>query len=178
MLPRIPIPVEQLCLQPFPLFDKQWFLLTAGDFEANQYNTMTISWGGLGIMWNMPVVYVVVRPQRYTVEFMQKYPTFTLSAFAEEHRAALNLLGTKSGRDLDKIARSGLTPRAASKVAAPVFAEAELVFECRKLFAQDFVPESFVDAGLDKFYPRQDYHKFYIGEIVASSATPAYARKP
>ena len=83
------------------LFDKQWFLLTCGDFEKQHFNTMTISWGSLGIMWNKPFAMVVVRPTRYTYGFMNQYNDFTLTAFPEQFRKDLSLLGSKSGRNYD-----------------------------------------------------------------------------
>lgn len=153
-------------LDPFSIFDQRWFLLTAGDFAKGDYNTMTVSWGFLGTMWSRPVAQVVVRPQRYTREFMDKYDTFTLCAFPEKHRPALELLGTKSGRDGDKIAASGLTPIAAPKVAAPVFKEADLIFECRKLFRLPMTAESMLSDTALKNYPGNDYHIMYIGEVL------------
>ena len=151
---------------PFAIFDKRWFLLTAGDFAKGDYNTMTVSWGFLGTMWSMPVAQVVVRPQRYTREFLDKYDTFTLCSFPEEYRPALTLLGAKSGRDLDKIAASGLTPIAASKVAAPTFKEADLVFECRKHFRLPMTAESMLTDKALKSYPAKDFHIMYIGEVL------------
>lgn len=176
MVPRLPITIEQLSVQPYPLWDTQWLLLAAGDFTAGNFNAMTVSWGAFGVMWDKPVAQVVVRPHRYTFEFIEKYPTFTLTAFPPAYRAALDLLGTVSGRDSDKIKDAGLTPRAASNVAAPVFAEAELAIECRKLYWQDFDPDHFLDPAITKNYPRKDYHRVYYGEIVAVSGTPAYIR--
>ncbi len=118
-------------------------------------------------MWNKPFAQVVVRPTRYTRQFMDQYDTFTLCAFPERYRKALKLLGSKSGRDGDKIAESGLTPIAASKVAAPAFAEAELIIECRKIYWDDFKPEHFLDHKIHANYPIKDYHRVYFGEIVA-----------
>jgi len=135
---------------------------------------MTVGWGSLGVMWNRPFVQVVVRPTRYTFEFMEKYGTFTLCAFPEACRPAVQLLGAKSGRDGDKIKESGLTPRAASAVAAPMFAEAEFVLECRKIYWDDFDPARFLAPDIARNYPQKDYHRFYFGEIVAASATAAF----
>ncbi|MGD0706826.1 MAG: flavin reductase family protein [Anaerolineaceae bacterium] len=161
-----PIAVKDFAPRIFHLFDDQWLLLTCGDFGKKHFNAMTISWGSMGIMWNRPFVQVVVRPTRYTLEFMNQYDSFTVSAFGESHRDALNLLGSRSGRDGDKIAASGLTPVASQKVAAPSFAEAELVLECRKLFWQDIDHSHFVDAGIEKHYPKKDYHRMFFGEVV------------
>lgn len=93
---------------PFKLINDDWMLITAGD--KNNFNTMTASWGGLGIMWFKNVSFIVVRPSRYTFEFMEKHDRYTLSFFEEEYRDALNICGTKSGRDTDKIKEAGLTP--------------------------------------------------------------------
>jgi flavin reductase (DIM6/NTAB) family NADH-FMN oxidoreductase RutF len=167
-----PIPLEQLSARPVGLWEPGWFLLTSGDFAAGKFNTMTVSWGGMGVMWGKPFAQVVVRPHRYTFQFIEQYPTFTLCAFSQEYRAALNLLGTKSGRDGDKIAQSGLTPVASGAVPAPAFAEAELVLCCRKIYWHDFDPGHFLDPNIDRHYPRHDYHRSYFGEILAAFASP------
>ena len=163
-------------MRPVSDIRDRWFLLTAGDFAEGRYNTMTVSWLFVGVMWAKPVAQVVARPQRYTREFLDAYPTFTLSLFPEQYRPALQLLGTKSGRDGDKIAESGLTPVASTAVAAPSFAEAELVIEMKKLFAQKLDPASFVDTGLiPSLYPGRDFHTLYIGEMLAVRGTAAWS---
>lgn len=164
---RRKIAVKEFNTNIFHAWDKEWFLLTSGDFAKNEYNTMTVAWGSLGIMWNKPFVQVVVRPTRYTYEFMEKYESFTLSAFAREYRKSLQLLGSTSGRDGDKIAESGLTPIASQKIAAPAFEEARLILECRKIYWQDFDHTHFLDDSIEKKYPKKDYHRVYFGEIVA-----------
>ena len=171
---RIPIPIEKLTIKAYGLWEKQWFLLSSGDFAAGDFNCMTVSWGSLGRMWNRPFAQVVVRPVRYTYQFMEKHPTFTLCAFPRTYRKALNLLGTLSGRDSDKITASGLTPEAATLVAAPVYAQAGLAIECRKIYWQDFDPTHFVDPEIDRNYPRKDYHRIYFGEIIAVTGTEKY----
>jgi flavin reductase (DIM6/NTAB) family NADH-FMN oxidoreductase RutF len=171
---RLSIPYEKWTTRTYGLWDKQWFLLTCGDFVRADFNCMTVSWGSLGVMWNKPFAQVVVRPVRYTYQFMEKYPTFTLCAFPKAYRKALNLLGTLSGRDGDKIERSKLTPEAATQVAAPVYEQAELAIECRKMYWQDFDPSHFIDPGIDKNYPKKDYHRIYFGEIVAVTGIEQY----
>ncbi|MBE6373240.1 MAG: flavin reductase family protein [Lentisphaerae bacterium] len=162
---------------PFQLFNRQWFLLTAGDFASGKFNTMTVSWGYIGFMWGFPSAIVAVRPQRYTLGFIRECDSFTLSAFSEDHRAALQLCGSKSGRDLDKIAAAGLTPEAAAQVKAPVFKEAELVLECRKVYQDKFLPEGFLDPAIGaKIYPGNDYHQFFAGEIVRIAGTKKFER--
>lgn len=170
------IPTKKLLAKAHALWDEQWFLLTSGDFSKNDYNTMTVSWGSLGIIWNKPFAQVVVRPTRYTYGFMEQFDSFTLSAFSDTYRKALNLLGSKSGRDGNKIAESGLTPSASSIVAAPHFAEAELVFECRKIYWDDFEPTHFLDPAIHKLY-RNDYHRIYFGEILGVFGTEKFLEK-
>ncbi len=107
-------------------------------------------------------------------QFIEQYPTFTLCAFPRSYRPALNLLGTLSGRDGDKIAQAGLTPVASSAVAAPGYAQAELIVECRKIHWQDYDPAHFLDPEIDRNYPNKDYHRMYFGEIVAIRGSQAY----
>lgn len=163
---RQEIEFDQFNANPFRLFNRQWFLLTSGDHAAGRFNTMTVSWGYIGFMWGFPSAIAAVRPQRYTLEFIRSCDSFTLSAFSEEYRAALQLCGSKSGRDLDKIAASGLTPEAGGTVSAPVFKEAELVLECRKVYQGEFRKGGFLDGAIpEKVYPDNDYHLFFAGEI-------------
>ena len=105
---------------------------------------------------------------------MEKYETFTLSVLQVSYRKALNLLGTKSGRDGDKIREAGLTPIAASQVASPTFAEAELVVECKKMYWADFDPTHFIDPAIDRNYPRKDYHRQYFGEVLVINGISSY----
>lgn len=98
---------EELDKNVFHMIGKEWLLVTAE--KAGKVNTMTASWGGLGVMWGKNVAYIVLRPQRYTKEFVDAGETFSLSVLDEEYRKTLNYLGTVSGRDEDKIAKAGLT---------------------------------------------------------------------
>jgi flavin reductase (DIM6/NTAB) family NADH-FMN oxidoreductase RutF len=165
---RQPIAMDDLIVRAHHLWAKQWLLLTAGDFAAGDFNTMTVGWGSLGTMWGKPFAQVVVRPVRYTYTFIERFDTFTLSVFDDRYRRALNLLGTQSGRDGDKIARAGLTPIPSTRVAAPGFAEAQLILECRKIYWDDMEPGHFLDSSIENNYPQKDYHRIYFGEIVAA----------
>lgn len=158
----------------FHLFDEQWLLLTSGDLAQGKFNTMTIAWGSLGVIWGRPFVQVVVRPTRYTHEFMERFDTFTVTALPEAHRDALNLLGKKSGRHGNKIAEAKLTPVRSTHVAAPSFAQAELVLECRKIYKDAFESRHFLDPGIESNYPKKDYHTAYFGEIVAVRGEPKF----
>ena len=126
---------------------------------------MTASWGGLGVMWGKKVAYVVIRAQRYTKEFIDASESFSLSFLSEEFRKQLSYLGSVSGRDEDKITKSGLTLEYQEQV--PYFSEGELVLICKKLFVQEFKDESFLDKSiLDTWYKAGDNHYLYIAEII------------
>jgi flavin reductase (DIM6/NTAB) family NADH-FMN oxidoreductase RutF len=155
---------EEIIQNPFKLIDEDWFLLTAGDMGA--FNTMTASWGGVGILWNKAVVFCFVRPQRYTYKFMESNKLFTMSFFDEKYRDALNLCGKISGRQTDKMKATGLKPFE-SPDGAIFFEQAHLMLECRKLYFSDIIPDNFIVDGIKANYPKKDYHRMYIGEIVS-----------
>ena len=146
---------------PFQMIDKQWMLITAGNEQ--KANTMTASWGGLGILWNKPVSFAFIRPTRHTYGFTEREDTYSLCFFGEEYRDALRLCGTVSGRDRDKIAEAGLTLR--HDGVAPYFDEAQTVLICRKLHYQDIDPAGFLDPAIHGHY-NNDYHRVYVGEIL------------
>ena len=147
----------------FSLIGDQWMLITAG--TEDKCNTMTASWGGLGVLWGKPVATVYIRPQRYTLEFVEREDTFTLCFSGEEYRKALALCGSKSGRDMDKVKECGFT--VATAEGAPYFEEADLVLVCKKSYWQDMDPTHFLDGEIDsKWYPEKDYHRIFIGEIL------------
>ncbi len=146
------------------LIGQDWMLITAGTLE--DYNTMTASWGGLGELWGRPVSFCFIRPQRYTYSFMERFGTFTLSFFDAAYRPALNLCGSRSGRDINKAQITGLTP-VQSPAGAVYFEQARLVIECRKCYQQDIDPQCFAVPGIvDEIYTTKDFHRMYIGEIL------------
>lgn len=155
---------EDLSDNVFKLIGGDWMLITAGNKE--KFNTMTASWGGLGVLWNKKVCFCFIRPNRYTYEFMENEKSFTLAFLQEKYREVLRFCGSNSGRDVDKIAATGITPVESSN-GSVYFEEAKLVLECQKIYAQDLTPECFEDPELDKNYNGEDYHKLYIGEITA-----------
>lgn len=153
---------EELQLNPFQMIGKEWMLITAQN--GDKVNTMTASWGGVGVMWGKNVAYVVIRPQRYTKEFIDSAETLSLSFLGKQYREQLNYLGTVSGREEDKIEKSNLT--LATMNSTPYFEEAHTVIVGRKLFAQEYDPSSFIDSSVEKqWYPDKDYHTLYICEI-------------
>jgi len=139
-----------------------WGLLSAGDLL--KWNTMTISWGGIGELWNKPVSFVFVRPTRHTYGFIEDASRYTLSFFDEAWHDALTLAGTVSGRDHDKAAETGLEP-IAIEPGTMAFKQARMVIVSRKLYAQDLDPACFLDSSLEALYPLKDYHRMYVGEI-------------
>ena len=148
----------------FKLISQDWMLITAGD--RTKFKTMTENWAGLGYLWYQPVSFSFVRPQRYTFEFMEKCALYTLSFFPEQYREALSICGGQSGRDVDKVQASGLTP-AFTESGTPYFAEARLVLECRKLYARFLEEPGFLDATIPaETYPDKDFHRLYIGGIM------------
>lgn len=160
------IDIYRFTTQSCSVWKNRWMLLTSGSLEEMKFNCMTVSWGSMGVMWNKPFVQVVVRPSRHTFEFINTYPDFTLCVFPAKYKKTLQLLGSKSGRSMDKINHSGFTPIKAQKVAAPGFSEAELLIECRKIYWQDFEPDHFLDKKIMPNYPERDFHRVFYGEIV------------
>ena len=156
------ISVEQLKDNPFTLINKEWLRITAGGAETRL--TMSASWGGVGELWGKYVSTIYIRPQRYTLEFVEWEEYYSLCFFGPEYRQALSLCGSKSGRDVDKDAVTGLTP--CFDQAAPYYEQARLVFLCRKLYRQDMEESAFLDKGLLEKWYDNDLHRMFIGEIV------------
>ena len=154
-------------LAPFNILDNEWALLTAGN--KDNFNTMTISWGGFGTIWNIPTATVYVRSNRYTYKFMEENEYFTISFFDKKFKKDLSVLGSKSGRDLDKLSLTKLTPHVLDNAIS--FNEANLTIVCKKMFFQDLdvkninnkcVPQS----EIERFYTKEPAHRMYLGEVV------------
>lgn len=157
------VSLKEFNINPFTSIGDQWMLVTGGSEE--KFNTMTASWGGLGVLWRKNAATIYIRPQRYTKEFIDKGDTFTLSFFSEKYRSSLALCGKVSGREQDKVKEAGITP--AFDKDGVYFEEADLVLICRKMYHDEIDPENFQDASLDgEHYPMKDYHVMYIGEIL------------
>ncbi|QEN07991.1 flavin reductase family protein [Oceanispirochaeta crateris] len=173
---RANIDVNELSVEPTAIWKDSWLLLTSGNLKDGLFNTMTVGWGSLGVMWKKPFVQVVVRPGRYTYEFMENYPDFTLCALPDDFRNTMSLMGSISGRFKDKIAESGLTPLASLRVGSPSFEEAELILECKTMYRDRIKPENFYDDSLEMNYPLKDYHVVYFGEILRATGVSKYQR--
>jgi len=148
---------------PFKLIGKEWMLISAA--KDGKVNGMTASWGGLGVMWGKNVAFTVIRKSRYTKEFVDSADTFSLTFFdRKEYGKMLSYMGTVSGRDEDKINKSGLT--VAYKDATPYFEEANKVILCKKMFCQPLTPDHFLSGSIDaEWYKDKDYHDLYISEV-------------
>lgn len=155
---------NNLSCEVFQVFHNATPLVTAGTRE--NYNTMTIGWGGLGTLWSKPVCTVYVRPERYTYGFMEQNDYFTVSVFSKQYQKEMAFCGCMSGRDVDKTKECGFTPCFAQGD-APYFAEAELVLVCKKLYAQDMT-EDCLTAAADvlPYYEKGGWHRMYVGEVV------------
>lgn len=155
---------KELAVNAVKMYDDDWMVVSAGNKES--MNLMTISWGGLGELWNKPVATVYVAPQRYTYQFLEREEYYTICRFDSTYRDKLTYLGTKSGRDEDKVKGSGLTVRFTER-GNPMYEEANLVIECRKIYHDNFRPERLQQEQLDWYEDRQvDPHGIFIGEIV------------
>ena len=149
-------------LTPYCDFHGDWALVAAGNMD--DHNAMTVSWGGIGCLWNKPVATVYVRPNRHTYGYFEANEYFTVSFYPEEYKNALNVMGSKSGRDCDKDAEAGLTAVPCGETVT--YQEARRTLLCRKLFAQDMKVENITPEVIRKFYGSEPAHKLYIGEIV------------
>jgi hypothetical protein len=186
---------EQFTVNPFTSIGSDWMLVTAGGRDG--WNTMTAAWGGVGFIWRTPAVFVFVRYSRYTYEFMEQNPYFTLSFFGPEWKKALDYCGSHSGRDVDKAEETGLTPlfldgieiASGSKtgdlelsgqetggqepsgqvinIPAAGFLQAERIIAAGKLYSGELSPDNFASMDIHALYPGKDYHRMYIGRVEA-----------
>ena len=158
-----PYPIDVLEMNPFTKIGKEWALVTAGN--KSKCNTMTVSWGGVGVLWGKNVVYIFIRDSRYTKEFIDNGDFFSISVLDNAYRDALNYCGAHSGRDVDKFEEAGLTP--AFRHSIPYPDEANFVILCKKMAAVPITEDSFVDPSISKkWYADGDMHTMYVGEII------------
>jgi len=159
---------QSLVLRPFHLLDQEWALLVGG---SERPNPMTVSWGGLGTLWNRPVATVYVRPTRFTFTLLERDPEFTLNVLPTSMRTALDLCGSRSGRDSDKWEAAGISPEPSERVAVPRVKGAELSLECRVIATFEVDPARFLDHSIGELYPLSDYHRAFVGEVLAAWAS-------
>lgn len=151
----------------FETISKEWMIVCAGG--ADHYNMMTASWGGIGWLWNKPVAFVFIRPERYTFEFSMQNDFMTLSFLgnSEQARKIYQFCGSQSGRDVNKETQSGLTPMPLAEGKCVGFKESRLTLVCRKLYADNLKPEAFTDPALvSQWYgAKGGFHQMYVVEI-------------
>ena len=155
--------MENINLNPFEKFRKNGALLTAGN--KDHFNSMTIGWGTMGTLWNKDVIFVFVRPERYTSEFLLNNEYFTVSFYEEKYNDALLIMGRNSGRNTDKVKLSKLTPKFLSDDKITFF-EANETYILKKIYTQQMNKEEFPEEAL-KFYGEDGKpHYIFVGEII------------
>lgn len=157
-----PFPIEDLEFNPFEKIGKEWALVSAG--SKKEANAMTVSWGGVGVLWGKNVVFVFIRDSRYTKEFIDNGDFFSVSFLDKNYKDALSYCGSHSGRNEDKIANAGLSWD--YKHSIPFIDEGNLVLLCEKLSATKITDDSFISPDIKKWYADGDMHTMYIGEII------------
>ena len=157
-----PISLSELELNVFKTIGEEWMLVTAE--KDGKTNTMTASWGGIGVLWGKNVAYVFIRESRYTKELIDSSDTFSLSFFRGYNKRELKYLGAVSGRDEDKIKNARFSVDYLN--GTPYIDEATSVLICRKMAAQPISKEFFLDSNIDStWYKDGDYHVMYVAEI-------------
>lgn len=151
----------------FKEFNKNWALLTAGDMD--QRNSMTVSWGFMGTLWNKNCVIVFVRPQRHTFKLIEESAYFTLSFMGEEYKKEMAFMGRNSGRDIDKYKETGLIPVYDGDTFSSYIKDSKFVLKCKTIYSDYLKEDKFIDQSLLSHYDvdLKDYHKFYIAEVVS-----------
>ena len=158
-----PIPMESLEFNPFTKIGKDWALVTAG--TKLKSNAMTVSWGGVGVLWGKNVAFIFIRDSRYTKELLDAGEFFSISFLGESYREALNYCGSHSGREEDKIKNAGLN--VAFRHSIPYIDEGNFVLLCKKMAATKITEDSFLVSELkDKWYADGDMHTMYVAEII------------
>ncbi len=146
---------------------------------GDKVNTMTISWGTLGIEWNKPIFITFVREQRFTREMLDNNGEFTVNIpMGDFDKKITAVAGSKTGRSLDKIKELGLTLVDSENISVPGIKELPLTLECRVVYKQLQDRNALTPENLEKHYPQdvdsshpfanKDFHIAYYGEIVGA----------
>lgn len=166
---RVEVVYEQYLEALFESLRDPGALLVSLDTNGRP-NAMTIGWAQIGIIWGLPILSVLVRPSRYTYDCLEATGEFTVCVPYEDLRAAVEVCGSRSGRDLDKLTRCGLTAEPGATVQAPGLAECGLIYECRVVNTSDFTPDRLAPQVCTSCYSSGDYHRVYYGEIMRTIA--------
>lgn len=154
--------IKELLINPFNEIGSNWMLITA--IKDGVVNTMTASWGTLGVLWNKNIATIYIRPQRYTKEFIDHSDYFTITFF-EGYKHELGILGTTSGLDCDKIKEVDFEIEYVNN--QPTFKEGSMVYVCKKIYQDAIKKECFFETKIiNNKYQNDDYHVVYVGEIL------------
>lgn len=154
--------MDKLQTKPFEIFHNDWALVTAG--PINKHNSMTVSWGGMGTLWSKSVVTIYIKPCRFTYQFLKENDYFVVSFFDEEYKKALGIMGSKSGRDINKDELANLTP--VEHGSLTLYKEAKISIICKKIYFDDLAIENIPQKEIDTYYTKEKPHRMYIGEVV------------
>ena len=150
-------------INPFEKFNKDWALVTAGN--SDKFNSMTISWGSMGTLWHKNIVTIYIRPDRYTFDFLKDNDYFTLSFYDEKYRDELTMFGRCSGRDVDKVEKSGFTPVILDN--GITYKEANETLVIKKIYLEQMNKDLFSDDILSCYKDNGPAHYVIIGEVVS-----------
>ena len=151
-------------LNVFNELGNKWGIVTGGD-KTTGFNCLTVSWGGLGVIWGKNVAYIFVRHSRYTFEFLEKSDSVTISFLSDEYKQAKGLIGRVSGRDADKVADAGLHYTYDPDFDGAYIRESDYCFKMKKLYHVDLPFESLPKEIINRYYPNGDMHRMYVCEI-------------
>ena len=145
-------------------------LLLASTKRSGESNLMTIGWGTIGIIWSKAELVVLVRPSRYTYEFIEDSGEFTVNVPTPEIAKFVLFCGTNSGRDVDKLATFDIATTPGQKVSSITIDDCPIVYECRVSHKNDVIPEELLGDIVPSYYSGGDFHRVYFGEIVGTYA--------
>lgn len=158
------ITADQIDGNVFKTIGDEWMLITAGNIHS--YNTMTANWGFMGLLWHKHIAVCFIRPQRFTLGFVEKNAYYTLSFFDEKYKNILDFCGSNSGRNINKAKETGLIP-ISTELNNVSFEQARMILECKKLYADSIYEDNFIDKELiSNYYSAKDFHRFFFGEII------------
>ena len=148
----------------FTEIDEKFGIVVSGNKEIS-CNGMTVSWGGIGVIWNKYVCYLFVRKSRYTHDFFDKTNKCSISFLNDEYKKEKGIFGTKSGRDLDKFEATNLTKEYDSMLDTYYIKEADYAFLLESLYQVDLTEDNMPEEVKNKFYGTHDIHTMYVCEI-------------
>ena len=168
-MPKADIAFDQFLPETLGVLRNEGLLLV-GSKKDGSANVMTIGWATIGTIWGKPICVILVRPSRFTFEFLEEVPDFTVNVGPRELASAVGFCGTVSGRDEDKFAIQGLTPTPSRTVQSPIIQECVIHYECKIVHHNDLIPDNLTGTIAADCYPLGDFHRLYYGEILASYA--------